>query len=59
MLSDKQEEDIKELLSRFHKMRLACPTMNLLFITYRELEAEREKSKQLMFLCDICSEKDK
>jgi hypothetical protein len=59
MLSDEQEEHIKYIRSSYHKMRVLCQTFDLLIITYEELEAERKKNKELLFLCDICKERDK
>ncbi len=58
-LTIEQEEEIKIIRANYHKTRLLCERVDLLLITYEELEAEREKNKQLFILCDLCKEKDK
>ena len=52
-----QEEEIKYLRDSHHKMRIVCKQLDLLLIVYEELEKERNRSKQLMNLCEMCKEK--
>ena len=56
-LTIEHEEQIKYIRDNYHKFRLVCSNVDLLLRCYEELEREREKSEQLLILCEICKDK--
>lgn len=58
-LTEKQEEQIKYIRDNRHKIRLICSNLDILLRCYEDLEVEREKSKQLLHLCEICQDDGK